>query len=158
LGCTSCGGFQCVKAPPEVRELLHNFERIKQLTPEEHAMEILDFVVSSEFIKNNKNIVDQFIRNTTEFVTPLHGLIRQYEAIHSHDTYDRLPMIKVPTMVISGDADRTISVENSRLLASRIPNAELIVMKGIGHTFFIEAVDQANKEILDFLGRNQSSI
>jgi len=157
LGCTSCGGSHHVKSPPEIRDLLHDFERIKQLTPEEHARETIDVIVSPEFIRNNQDIVDQFIREVTEYVTPIHGLIRQREAIYSHNTYDRLPKIQAPTMVICGDADRMISVENSRLLASRISNAELIIMKGIGHGFFIEAVDQANEVILDFLRRNHRS-
>jgi len=157
LGCTSCGGSHHVKSPPEIRDLLHNYERIEQLTPEEHAMETLEVIVSPEFIKNNQDIVDQFIRKVTEYVTPLHGLIRQEEAIRSHNTYARLPEIKVPTMVICGDADRMISIKNSMLLASRIPNAEFIMMDGVGHGFFIEAVDEANKAILDFLKRHPYS-
>ena len=157
LGCTSFGGSHRVKSPPEIRDLLHNYERIKQLTPEEHARETLDVIVSPEFIRNNQDVVGQFIRKVTEYVTPVHGLIRQKEAIDSHNTYDRLPKMKAPTIVICGDADRMIPVENSRLLASRIPNAELIMLEKIGHGFFLEAADEANKVILDFLRRNRRS-
>ena len=154
LGCTSCLGSHHVKSPPEIRELLHDYERIEQLTPEEHAREILDAIVSPEFIKNNQDIVDQFIKKVTENVAPLHGLIRQEEAIYSDNTYDRLPKIKAPTLIICGDADAIISPENSRLLASRIPNAELIMLEKIGHGFFLEAVDEANRAIMDFMRRN----
>jgi pimeloyl-ACP methyl ester carboxylesterase len=74
-----------------------------------------------------------------------------------HDTYERLPEIKVPTLVVAGDADRIVPVENSRLLASRIPNAELVILKNMGHSFNLEAADEANKVILDFLRRHRSS-
>lgn len=154
LGCTHCGGPHRIKSEPWIRELLHDFERIKQLTPEEHSREILDVIVSQEFIKNNKDIVDQYIRRVTEHDTPIHGLIRQYEAIIGHDIYNRLPEIQAPTLVICGAADKMIPAENSSLLASRIPNAELVILEKMGHGFFIEAADEANKVVLDFLRRN----
>ncbi len=74
-----------------------------------------------------------------------------------HDTYERLPEIKVPTLVITGDANRLVPVENSRLLASRIPNAELVILKNMGHGFNIEAESEANKAVLDFLRRRRRS-
>ena len=70
----------------------------------------------------------------------------------AHDTYDRLPQIKAPALVIFGTADRLIPVENSRLLASRIPNAELVILENMGHGFTGEAPEEANKAVLDFLG------
>jgi len=154
LGCTHCGGPNRIRLERPVGELLHNFERIEQLTPEKHAREILDVLVSQEFIRNNKDIADQYIRKVTEYDAPIHGLISQYEAIMGYDTYDRLPEIKAPTLVICGDTDKMIAPENSRLLASRIPNAEIVILDGIGHGFFIEAVEEANTAIMGFLGRH----
>ena len=72
-----------------------------------------------------------------------------------HDTYDRLPDIRVPTLVITGDADRIVPGENSKIIASRIPDAELVILEGMGHGFFIEAAEKANNVIVDFLGRNR---
>ena len=74
-----------------------------------------------------------------------------------HNTYDRLPQIKVPTLVMSGTADRLIPVENSNVLASAIAGAELVLLEGAGHGFFIEALDVANKAVLDFLGQHRRS-
>jgi pimeloyl-ACP methyl ester carboxylesterase len=121
------------------------------------ARETLPFLCSQAFIDNNPDIVEQFIAKSVEYVTPLHGFIRQAEAVMAHDTYDRLPQIKAPALVIFGTADRLIPVENSRLLASRIPNAELVILENVGHGLFIEAAEEANKAILDFLGRHHRS-
>lgn len=42
--------------------------------------------------------------------------------------------IKAPVTIISGDVDKTVStVIHSRLFASAVPNARLIVLPGIGH-------------------------
>jgi len=72
-----------------------------------------------------------------------------------HDTYEHLLDIKVPTLVIAGDADRLVPVENSRLMASRIPHAELVILKKVGHGFWIEAEAEASKAVLDFLRRHR---
>ncbi|MCJ7515183.1 MAG: alpha/beta hydrolase [Dehalococcoidia bacterium] len=61
--------------------------------------------------------------------------------------------IKMPTLVIAGDADRLVPVGNSELIASRITNAELVILKNMGHGFNIEAADEVNHIVLSFLSR-----
>jgi pimeloyl-ACP methyl ester carboxylesterase len=56
--------------------------------------------------------------------------------------------------VITGDADRLIPPENSKILASRIPNAELVILKNAGHGFITDATEAAAKAIMDFLRRH----
>jgi pimeloyl-ACP methyl ester carboxylesterase len=153
LGCTTCGGPHSIIADVEAMSALSDIERMQRQTPEERAREMIPFLWSQEFINKNEDFIKQFIAKITEYVTPLHGYIGQVEAITGHDTYERLPEIKVPTLVIAGDADRLVPVENSRLLASRIPNAELVILKNMGHGFNIEAEDATNKAILRFLKR-----
>jgi pimeloyl-ACP methyl ester carboxylesterase len=42
--------------------------------------------------------------------------------------------ISVPTMVISGDADKTVATDiHSRAVAAAVPHAKLIVLEGIAH-------------------------
>jgi pimeloyl-ACP methyl ester carboxylesterase len=68
-------------------------------------------------------------------------------------TYERLADIKVPTLVLTGDADRVIDPENSRLMASRIPFSELVILRGMGHGFFKEAAEETSQLVIDFLKR-----
>jgi pimeloyl-ACP methyl ester carboxylesterase len=153
LGCASCGGRHHI-FPTEATPL-SDMERMLRLTPEEMARETLSFSVSQEFIKKNPGLIQQYIAKIVEHPAPLHGVMRQGGASMAHHTYQRLPEIKAPTLVIAGDADKVVPVENSRLLASRIPNAELVILKGMGHSFNFEAADEANKAILDFLRRHR---
>lgn len=46
---------------------------------------------------------------------------------------ERLDQIQVPTLVISGDDDQIVPVENSRRLADDIPGAKLAVIENCGH-------------------------
>lgn len=58
--------------------------------------------------------------------------------------------LRMPTVIIAGDRDRTVSTEiHSRALAAAAPNARLIVLAGMGHmphhaasAVVIEAIDQ----------------
>lgn len=156
LGCTTCGGPHSIMSDAEDKGPFHDMARLRRLTPEERARETLPFVMSQEFINKNPGLIQQLMAKMMEHVTPLHGLIRQAEAMVGHDTYERLSEIEVPTLVIAGDADK-LPVENSRLLASRIPHAELVILKNMGHGFNIEAADETNKAVLDFLRRHGRS-
>ena len=157
LGCANCGVSNSIPPDEEAMTLLFDPERMQQLTPEERTTRILPSVYSQDFIDNNPDIIEQFVAKVVEYVAPVHGVQRQLEAEMGFDTYDRLPQIKAPTLVITGDADRMVPVENSTILASKIPNAELVILENIGHGFFIEAEEETNKVILDFLRRHRCS-
>src|SRR4030042_5417878 len=89
-----------------------------------------------------------------KYPTPPHGFAGQAQAMVRHDTYERLPQIKAPTLVITGDVDRIIPAGNSQILASRIPNAESVIVKSAGHGF--TESPEATTAILDFLRRHRS--
>lgn len=80
---------------------------------------------------------------------------RQWEAMQSFDTYDRLPSIEVPTLVLHGTEDRLIDPENASVLASRIPGAELVLLRGAGHLYHSERAEEADDVILDFVRRHR---
>ena len=121
-------------------------------------MQSLRLQMSREFIENNPGLIKQIITRALESpppVNPQSGM-RQVQAILGHNTYDRLPEIKAPTLVIHGDADRMSPVDNGKILASRIPGAELVILKKMGHGFMIEAFDESNRIMLDFLKRHST--
>jgi len=157
LGCTYCGGVHSIQPEPESVAALFDFESMKNMTPEEITRQAMPFLYSQEFIEKNPDIIEERVAKQLEYPTPDYGAMRQAGAIMGHDTYELLPKIELPTLVISGDNDRLIPVENSRILASRIPGAELAIIKGVGHEFFIEDAEEVNKTILDFLGRHRKS-
>ena len=154
LGCTNCGGAHSIQPESESMAALFDFERLKKMSREEVVRQAMPFCFSQEFIEKNPDIVDKRVAKQLEYPTPAHGATRQVEAVMGHDTYELLPKIELPTLVIAGDNDRLIPVENSRILASRIPEAELVILRGVGHEFFIEDAEEANKRVLDFLRRH----
>ena len=157
LGCTYCGGVRSVPPKPEALAAFADFGRIKEMTPEQFVRQLMPFLFSREFMDRNPDIVDLTVAKQCEYPIPLHGLVRQAEAIMGHDTYDLLPSMKLPTLVIAGDNDGLIPFENSRILASRISKSESVTVNGAGHLFFVENAQESNKAVLSFLERHKKS-
>jgi pimeloyl-ACP methyl ester carboxylesterase len=62
------------------------------------------------------------------------GFVRQLQAIMAaRGRLARLAHLNVPALVIHGDADILIPVENGRNVAAAIPGARLLEIKGMGH-------------------------
>lgn len=79
---------------------------------------------------------------------------RQWEAMQAFDSFERLPGFRVPTLVLHGTADLAVSPENAKLLAERIPGAELVLLEGAGHLYHSERASEADEAVLDFVRRH----
>ncbi len=126
------------------------------LTPE-LVREFLQQLFTPEFIANPGPGFGQMVASFVQYPQTLAGLKGQAAAIAAHDTYDRLDTIAAPTLVMAGDADPLIDPGNARILAERIPAAELRLMPGLRHGFMAERPDESNAIILEFLGRQRAA-
>ena len=70
-----------------------------------------------------------------------------------HDTVSRLGAIQAPTLVMHGGADALSPVGNARLLAARIPDAEVEILPGAGHAFPLERPRESFERVAEFLDR-----
>src|SRR5262249_25484090 len=81
----------------------------------------------------------------------LRGLFGQAVAALRHDLFDQLGAIDHPTLVLTGDDDEIVPPENSQLLAQRIRNATLIILRGARHDFPTDRPAETAQAILAFL-------
>ena len=153
LGCTSCGGPKAVQMTPDTVAFMYDPERANQ-TEEEKARNTVPWLCSRDFIDNNPAVFRRFIGIFTEYPTPPHSLVCQMNVLMTFDSYDRLPQIAAPTLVICGARDRLIPSENSRILASRIPGAELSVIENAEHAFITDSADESARIMLQFLKKH----
>lgn len=77
---------------------------------------------------------------------------RLVATLPEQDPLDRLSKISCPTLVIHGEVD-PMPLEFSRLLADRIPGAQLAVISGGNHFPFIEDRDAFMVVVREFLGK-----
>jgi pimeloyl-ACP methyl ester carboxylesterase len=59
--------------------------------------------------------------------------------------------IDVSALVVHGDADVIVPVENGRALAARLPNARYVELPGRGHNVQLEDPATLNRLVLEFL-------
>ena len=78
------------------------------------------------------------------------GFARQLAAWSGHDTFDRLPAIDVPTLVVAGGQDIGTPVRMGRVVAERIPGAELVVLPDEAHQPFQERPAEFNELVARF--------
>lgn len=65
------------------------------------------------------------------------GARRQLEARAHHDTYERLPMLRIPVYICGGRYDGIATPANLEAMKKQIPGARLELFEG-GHLFFIQ--------------------
>jgi pimeloyl-ACP methyl ester carboxylesterase len=153
LGATTCGGGHAAMPSQETLQKLFG---IMTLSPEEAVKVATSVTFSPTFIERHPDKINDWLLKGAESPPSPMGFKRQAEAAAGFDTYDRLPQIRVPTLILAGTADQLIPSDNSRILASRIPDAKLVLFEGAGHGYLWEAEEEANRTVHDFLRKHST--
>jgi pimeloyl-ACP methyl ester carboxylesterase len=78
-------------------------------------------------------------------------------ALAQADTRDLLPNIRVPTLLIWGDADKRSPMSVAYQMRDAMPTAKFAVIAGAGHLSNLEAPTQFNAEVLAFCAPSRST-
>jgi 3-oxoadipate enol-lactonase len=65
-------------------------------------------------------------------------------------SYHELPRLRVPTLIMHGTEDLLIPSQNGRLLASRIPGAQLVEVPDASHFAHSDQPDAVAKSVITF--------
>ena len=146
---TSAGGATHVSTSAEVmRALMPGDERVES---GEGARRVCSLVSGPGFAERHPEAIEEFVEIARHNPMRVDAYLRQLAACRAHDVADRLGEIAAPTLVIHGDADPLVPVENGRHLAANIPGAELIVYERIGHIPEVECFERFNDDLVSFL-------
>jgi pimeloyl-ACP methyl ester carboxylesterase len=148
LCCTSFGGPNHVVPAPETLAALAS---TKGLNSEERMRANLLLAFTPEYVRTQIAEVDHIVHLRATNEVPEHIYLSQLSAAVNFNSELRLESIASPTLVLSGDADVIVPVQNSRNLAARIPGASLQIVAGGSHTFFIEQAKEFNRLVAEFL-------
>jgi class 3 adenylate cyclase/pimeloyl-ACP methyl ester carboxylesterase len=77
---------------------------------------------------------------------------RILELVYSIDVTKVLSSIKIPTLILHRDHDKTISAQHGRHLAAEIPDAHFKILSGNHHPPWYGESDEVINEVLNFLG------
>ena len=78
-----------------------------------------------------------------------------YRNKEQYDVRESMRGIRIPTFVFCGASDWICAPSQSKLIASRIPGAELMIVDGANHSVHHEANDLVIARIRDFLARHR---
>lgn len=148
LACTTSGGVKHVRADAEI---MGSFTPDPAMTVGERIRRFIRPAFSEEFNTSHAAVVEDVCRMREDNPVDESLYMAQLTGAFAFDATAKLGEIKAPTLVISGDRDRVVPVENSHRLASGIPNARLEIVEGGSHMFFVENADEFNVRVRNFL-------
>ncbi len=151
LCCTSFGGPNHVA--PSMETLLA-VTSTNGFNTKERTRRLLLPAFSPAFALEHPDEVDRTVNLRIENTMAEEVYRAQLAAAMGFNVEERVPAIQAPTLVLSGDADAIVPVQNSRNLAAKIPNAELRIVEGGSHLFFIERPDEFNRIVGEFVNGN----
>ncbi len=74
-----------------------------------------------------------------------------YVACDGFSVITRIGQVRAPTLILCGSADRMTPVKYSQYLAAQIPNAELKIIVGAGHMVMIQASEEVNRALHEWI-------
>ncbi len=150
LGCTSAGGSGGVM-DPEIQAYL---EPRADMTLYQMLWWSAPAGFPQEFIDAHRDIVERKIQSDLIYPSGLPAYKAQLAAFKAHDAYSRLQSLQMPSLILVGDRDILIPPDNSRILARIIPGAQLKVIEGAGHIFWISHPEETFFMLADFLDKD----
>jgi 3-oxoadipate enol-lactonase len=145
LGGTTPGGPRAAR--PTLRELRALGAAAATGRHDGERSWLAGWLFSDDFRREQPERVRELLRLFGRHRATAQGAWVHWWASVYHDTVSRLPRIEAPTLVMHGECDAMAPISNARLLAERIPDAELAVVPGAGHAYALEA-PKASLELL----------
>jgi pimeloyl-ACP methyl ester carboxylesterase len=154
LGCTYSGGEGSALASSHVMSKLA--EAMMSGDPDRAIATSFEVNVSPGY-GADKSAYATFYEMATALPTAVPVIMMQAQAIQAHDTLDRLGDISAPTLVIHGTEDEMLPHSNAVLIASRIPEARLETLEGVGHMFWWEQPQRSAAAIRSLVERGREA-
>ncbi len=148
LACTSSGGRHHVK--PDI-EILRSFTPDPNLSLGERIRKFFRPAFTGEFHAEHGEEVEKVCRLREENEVSEATYSAQLQTAFSFDAENKLNEIKHETLVITGDRDKVVPMQNSVHLTEKLPNAKLEIIKNGSHMIFVENAREFNRTVIEFL-------
>ena len=146
---TGAGGADRVPRPQDVRDA---YAAATGLPFEEYGRRTMPLTFSPGWTERNPERFEEILAARGEHPTADVTLDAHLQACYAfYDAGCEVERIDAPALVLHGDADVIVPVENGRALAARLPNARYVELPGRGHNVQLEDPATLNRLVLEFL-------
>jgi 3-oxoadipate enol-lactonase len=151
LAGTGAGGPDRVPRPRHVADA---FRAALGTPPEEFGRRTMPYTFAAGWAEANPGRFEEILALRLERPTSYEAIDAHANACYSfYRAGPEVERIDVPALVVHGDEDLIVPVENGRRLAERLPNAEYVELRGAGHNLPLEDPERFSRLVLDFLDR-----
>jgi len=147
--CSSSAGGE-LYVPPTDPAIRHFIRRLGDLPIEESLWAAVPYLYAPATRHRRAPLIGQDIARRLAAPLDPRGYNRQRATARAHDAGSRLGAIPAPTLVIHGEQDRVLPLDNGRLLAHCIPGAQLLALATGGHAVPTDEPG-ASRELVSFL-------
>jgi 3-oxoadipate enol-lactonase len=149
LTATGAGGPDRLPREQHVRDA---FAAATGLPYDQYGRRTMPLTFSRGWTERNADRFEEILAARGAHPTPAETLETHIQACYGF--YARgceVERIQAPALVVHGDEDLIVPVENGRMLASRLPNARYVELPGVGHNVQLEVPERFNALVLGFL-------
>jgi pimeloyl-ACP methyl ester carboxylesterase len=146
---TSCGGSKAEPASKETQIIL------TKLSFKGHTRSLVEkaipHVVTKKFMDENPEFIEKKIDDILIIPTGPTTFKAQIGSWMRYNSYRKLKEMNIPTLIMHGKQDILVPPSNGDLLATKIPNAEIVHFDSNAHLIHTEEPDKFNEVLLKFL-------
>jgi pimeloyl-ACP methyl ester carboxylesterase len=150
LASSTAGGARYVAPDPAIAAFLL---RLDELPPEEGLWASVPYLYAANTRRLHAPLIGEDIARRMSRELDTRAYRRQYAIARAHDAGARVSEITAPTLVMHGEQDRILPLENGLRLADGIARARLVPLAGGAHAFPTD-VPEAARELVNFLVAN----
>ena len=99
-------------------------------------------------------LIEEDIRIRCDCAWNMRGVLSQLAGILMWSSYARLPSLRKPTLVLHGEEDHLLPLQNGRVVAARIPGSQFESIPNAGHVLTTDQPELTVGHLLRFLRMN----
>jgi 3-oxoadipate enol-lactonase len=148
LACTTPGWPSSYPMPAKSMRLM---AQTQNMTQQEALRLHVENALSTRTVTGNPELVERLVAHHREHLDEPAAMTSLSLAGAGYVGGGRQAKIQAPTLVLQGSDDTVVDPRNGPYLAEHIPDAELVMLPGLGHLFFWEQPEALTSPTIGFL-------
>lgn len=117
----------------------------------EAAAVLQEVIFASDYPRQHPESLERAIAKRAASTAPLIATLGPLQSAAAYNPLPRLESLRMPVLILHGEADRMVPVGNATLLGEHIAGSRVVTVPGAGHGLVLEAAEAVNAALEEFL-------